>query len=186
MFETTFTHSSTATLPHPTSMSHALSLLHDFNTVIHLSPECNGFRAIPSPVPNQKDDHIQHYEVEDQLHFLPRYLWSGNVKYTADFLPQHDGCDITVHAPGGLTSHTKWRLTREAVVAEAGQAGSENKELAKDLRDEDGTGVWYVQIVSEAACSLTYANFVKGFLKDSHQKLLEAYVEKVKEGPARA
>ena len=53
----------------------------------------------------------------------------------------------------------------------------------EEFVSEDGKEGWALQIVSEATCSVTYSSFVKSFLKDSHLKLLEGYVAKLKEGP---
>jgi hypothetical protein len=170
--------------PYCVYLPYAVRLLHDFNTVIHLSPECSGFRAVQYPhhasdPANETESQIQYYEVEDTLHFLPKYLWRGAVKYTADFLPTMDGCNVTVRAPGGFTSLTKWRVMRmvSSDGVELGLQAAGKEDFMSGVRNED----WAVHIVSEATCSLTYSSFVKGFLKDSHQKLLEGYLAKLKE-----
>jgi hypothetical protein len=40
-----------------------------------------------------------------------------------------------------------------------------------------------VQIISDARCPKAFASFVKGFLKNSHVQLQQAFIEKVKGMP---
>lgn len=189
MFETSFQHSSSTPIPSDVSISQGLSILHDFETVVRLSPDCCGCRQLPpSEVPNKKSsdhnqDQTQHYEVSDNLPFIPKRLWSGGVKYTADFLPQPNGCIVTVYAPGGFTSVNQWRLLRNShSESNTQRRPSLPRTASKDLLHEDnaaGEG-WYVEIVSDAKCSRTFAGFVKGFLKNNHITLQEAFVEKLR------
>lgn len=189
-----------------------------------LSPDCRGCRPIPPPsnVKTRAGPDIEYYEVEDDLPFIPKRLWSGGVKYTADFTPVEDGCDITIHAPGGFTSVNHWRILREsaplneetiheepetAAPTQNGRPGLKRgltlEQLEKSVSrvDEEGgklerTGTKdhlhaetegagaYVQIVSDAKCSRTFAGFVKGFLKNSHVQLQRSFIEKLQETPA--
>lgn len=112
MFETSFSHASATPLPPNAQLDAALAILHDFEIVVRLSPDCRGCRAIPPPSAkngavktngNQVNGNIsaggpgqmQYYEVEDDLPFIPKKFWSGGVRYQADFLPVPDGCDIS-------------------------------------------------------------------------------------------
>lgn len=116
MFETTFSYASATPIPPSLPIASAIPLLHDFETVIKLSPDCRGCQRIPAPKNssvNGKGPEVQYWEVEDDLPFIPKRLWSGGVKYTADFVPLDEGCDITIHAPGGFTSVNHWRILRE-------------------------------------------------------------------------
>jgi hypothetical protein len=116
MFETTFSYASATPIPPSLPTSSAIQILHDFETVIKLSPDCRGCKKIPPPkgsTVTKKGPEVEYYEVEDDLPFMPKKLWSGGVKYTADFVPADDGCDITIHAPGGFTSVNHWRILRE-------------------------------------------------------------------------
>jgi hypothetical protein len=132
---------------------------------------------------------MEYYEVEDDLPFMPKRLWSGGVKYTADFLPQEDGCDITVHAPGGFTSTNHWRILRETAplneeihhpddvprnepLAQLERTGTRDMHHA----ESEGAG-WYVQIISDARCPRTFVGFVKPFLKNSHAQLQHAFID---------
>ncbi|KAK4545239.1 hypothetical protein LTR36_003419 [Oleoguttula mirabilis] len=193
MFDTTFSHASATALPPNLNIDQALKTLHDFETVIRLSPDCRGCRPVPPPqTKNGKingagngaaaQGQLQYYEVEDDLPFIPKKLWSGGVKYTADFLPTEDGCDITIHAPGGFTSTNHWRILREHIPEDG--APTLKRLKSKDLAHADMTGDgWYVEIVSDAKCSKTFAGFVKGFLKNSHAQLQRAFIERLKARP---
>lgn len=195
MFETTFSHASATALPPNLNIDQALQTLHDFEAVIRLSPDCRGCRPIPPPplksgtaktngaVCGNAQGPMQYYEVEDDLPFIPKRLWSGGVKYTATFMPTEDGCDITVYAPGGFTSTNHWRLLREHIAED--HEPSLERVKSKDLAHADMTGEgWYIEIVSDARCSKTFAGFVKGFLKNSHTQLQRAFIERLKARPA--
>ncbi|CAK3796290.1 Hypothetical predicted protein [Lecanosticta acicola] len=195
MFEIDFQHSSQTPLPPNLPVDQGIRILHDFETVIRLSPDCRGCKPIPPPNGKKKpattnttsvdgtpqeQAQMQHYEVEDDLPFIPKKLWAGGVKYVADFFPTTEGCDITVHAPGGFTSTNHWRILRETIPED--EEMQLERVRTKDLMHAEttgGTGGWYVQIVSDARCSRTFAGFVKGFLKNSHQQLQRAFIEKL-------
>ncbi|KAI6824387.1 hypothetical protein KC340_g6030 [Hortaea werneckii] len=194
--DTSFSHASASILPPQIQIEHAIATLHDFETVIKLSPDCRGCRPIPPPeqkngfkkqpngTPNGDACRYQYYEVEDDLPFIPKKFWSGGVKYVADFLPTDDGCDITVHAPG-FTSTNHWRILHEAIPEDSEAQLTRVK--SKDLSHADTTsrgGQWYIEIASEAKCNRTFAGFVKGFLKNTHTHLQNAFIERVKE-PAK-
>lgn len=210
MFETSFSYASATPLPPNLSIDEALAILHNFETVIKLSPDCRGCKETPPPkngCPITKSGtpagSMTFYEVEDDLPFIPKRLWSGGVRYSAEFLPVSDGCDITVHAPGGFTSTNHWRLLRETAPLTNGAnhpsslANSGNPETipadelgaavtrvqTKDLlhaeTESDGSG-WYVEIISDARCSRTFAGFVKGFLKNSHAQLQHTFIDRLK------
>jgi len=196
MFETSFSYASATPLPAQVTIANATTLLHDFETIVRLSPDCRGCKPISPPPTKTKTNSFpanggtlsngqpptaptSYYEVEDDLPFIPKKFWSGGVRYTADFLPTADGCDITVHAPGGFTSTNHWRLLREN-IPEDREAGLE-RVLSKDLLHAETSGDgWYVQIVSDARCNKTFAGFVKGFLKNSHSQLQLAFIERLK------
>lgn len=81
-----------------------------------------------------------------------------------------------------------WRLVhQEDRILEDGEDPvndpdfSERKSKNLLHADRSGGGQWFVQIVSDAKCNRTFANFVKGFLRNSHTQLENAFVEKVKE-----
>ena len=185
MFETSFSESTTTPIPPNLSIENGLPILHDFETVIRFSPDCRGCKPIPAPKAscqrtasaNAADK--QYYEVSDDLPFIPKKLWSGGVRYNADFLPVSDGCDITIHAPGGFTSTNHWRLVREPTAELEGV--DLDRVRSKDLLHADTAGSgWYVQIVSDAVCSRTYAGFVKGYLKNTHARLQQSFIEKLR------
>lgn len=189
MFETSFSHSSATPIPPNVSIDNGVSILHDFETVIKMSPDCRGCkRAQPKNGYAKTNgatscEGYEHWEVEDDLPFIPKRLWSGGVKYRADFLPTADGCDITIHAPGGFTSTNHWRLIRDA-MPEGGENGLERMQ-SKDMLHADSAGSgWYIQIVSDAACNRTYAGFVKGFLKNTHGLLQQRFIETLTAQPA--
>jgi hypothetical protein len=187
LFETTFQHASSTPLPPNISVETGLKALHDFEGIIRLSPDCRGCRPI-EPTQPSKDTNpdILHYEVEDDLPFIPKRLWAGGVKYNADFQPMPDGCDITVFAPGGFTSVNHWRLLRDPIPdheKETHKLAGQTKDSLHN-RNDSGGGGWYVQIISDAKCPKAFASFVKGFLKNSHVQLQQAFIEKVKEMPA--
>ncbi|KAK4631647.1 hypothetical protein CLAFUW4_02532 [Fulvia fulva] len=201
MFETTFQHTTNTPLPANVSIESGIEILHDCETILRLAPDCRDCRPIPPPEskngqPKPNDDaklnsnddttegETQHWEVEDDLPFIPKRLWSGGVTYRCDFVPTHDGCIITVYAPGGFTSINRWRLLREA-IPEEGEATLE-KVQSKDLlhATTDGSG-WFVQIQSDAKCNRTFAGFVKGFLKNSHLHLHKGFIEKLQASPAQ-
>ncbi|GAB7352723.1 hypothetical protein MBLNU459_g3077t2 [Dothideomycetes sp. NU459] len=148
MFDTTFSHTSESILPSLAPEDVVLHLLHDFDTLIRLNPDCKGYNLI-STCPEKGSE----YDVEDSLAFIPKKLWSGGVWYKARFETVDNGCDITIKAPGGFTSVNHWQLVR-------GQGG------AKTIR-----------IVSDARCSKTFAGFVKKFLDNSHKQLHKGLVE---------
>lgn len=189
MFETEFQHASQTPLPPNLPVDKGIEILHDFETVIRLSPDCRGCRPVQPPNGKKKsngtsEEQEQHFEVEDDLPFIPKRLWSGGVKYLADFLPVQDGCDITVHAPGGFTSINRWRILRETIPEDA--EPQLERVQTKDLLHAEttgGTGGWYVQIVSDARCNRTFAGFVKGFLKNSHEQQKRAFIEKLQATP---
>lgn len=195
MFDVDFSHSSATPLPASVSIDSAIKLLHDFETIIKLNPDCKGCRPIPPPTAKngfprkngvKNPENIQYYEVEDDLPFMPKKLWSGGVKYTADFLETDDGCDITVHAPGGFTSTNHWRILRDSIPED--QEIALERTVSKDLLHADigpGHSGWYVSIVSDARCSRTFVGIVKGFLKNSHVQLQQAFIEKAKQTPAQ-
>lgn len=197
MFETAFSYASATPIPPSLPTDTAIHILHDFETVIRLSPDCRGCKQIPPPkngYTNGGGPTIQYYEVEDDLPFIPKRLWSGGVKYVADFLPVEDGCDITVHAPGGFTSTNHWRLLRETTplneesIPEDGKAPPTQLERTgtrDHLHGESSGAGWYVQIISDAKCSRTFAGFVKGFLKNSHAQLEHAFIERLQATPAQ-
>ena len=189
--DSSFQHASATLLPPQIQIEHAIAVLHDFETVIKLSPDCRGCKPIPPPqqkngfhktngAANGEAGQMQFFEVEDDLPFIPKKFWSGGVKYTADFLPTDDGCDITVHAPG-FTSTNHWRILHEA-IPEDGEAQL-TRVKSKDVSHADTTsrgGQWYIEIVSDAKCNRTFAGFVKGFLKNTHTHLQNAFIETIK------
>jgi hypothetical protein len=194
LFETTFQHASSTPLPPNISVETGLKVLHDFEGVIRLSPDCRGCKPIspPQPSTNATNDNgsdnsaeVIRYEVEDDLPFIPKRLWAGGVKYNADFVPTPDGCDITVYAPGGFTSVNHWRLLRDPILDHAKETHKIESQTKDTLhmRNDSGGGGWYVQIISDARCPKAFASFVKGFLKNSHVQLQQAFIEKVKETP---
>ncbi|KAK4505363.1 hypothetical protein PRZ48_003326 [Zasmidium cellare] len=202
LFETTFTYASQSQLPPNVSVEAGLKMLHDFDVIIRLSPDCRGCKRVPTPkhlakphnrpangdgpFANGINEHqeIQCYEVEEDLTFIPKRLWSGGVKYLAEFLPTADGCDITVHAPGGFTSTNHWRLLREMIPEDEPGPVIERVQ-SKDLAHAQMMGEgWYVQIVSDARCNKTFAGFVKGFIKNSQTQLQMAFIEKLQASPA--
>lgn len=215
MFETTFTYTSASPIPPNLSTDSAISILHDFETVIRLSPDCKGCKPIPPPKNGYAKSNgagkgtvaagpMSYYEVEDDLPFMPRKMWSGGVKYTADFLPVDDGCDITVHAPGGFTSTNHWRLQRETntdahnlvhpnnmpipeheeLQPDPGIGAALDRVATKDLLHADSSGAgWYVQIVSDAKCPKAFAGLIKGTLKNSHAQLQHAFIERLQATP---
>ena len=196
MFETSFSHTSATALPPNLNIDQALKTLHDFETVVRLSPDCRGCKPIPPPpqksgkLSSAKSTaspvdrpQIQYYEVEDDLPFIPKKLWSGGVKYIADFVPTDDGCDITVHAPGGFVSTNHWRILREN-IPEDGEPRLDRVK-SKDLAHASMSGEgWFIEIMSEARCSITFASFVKGALRNSHLQLQRAFIERLKARPA--
>jgi len=207
VFETEFQHASSTPLPPSVSIAAGVSALHDFEGIIRLSPDCRGCKPIPPPAtakntkaattakanPNAFPDieagEVLYYEVEDDLPFIPKRLWSGGVKYNADFIPTSDGCDITVHAPGGFTSTNHWRILRDAIPGHAEESHKPAVQT-KDLLHIKTTGAtgntgWYVQIISDARCPRAFASFVKGFLKNSHVQLQAAFIEKLKDDGAQ-
>lgn len=204
MFQTTFSQKSSTPLPPAVSIGTAIELLHDFETVNRLNPDVRGQRPIQpknctnkaTPMTNGKSlGQVQYFEVEDDLPFIPKKLWSGGVRYQADFVPLDEGCDITVHAPGGFTSVNHWRLVHledrtNDIIMEDGDEGTYRvhqdgdevgRTRSKNLLHADKSGGWYIEIVSDAKCNRTFASFVKGFLKNSHVQLQNAFIEKVKE-----
>jgi hypothetical protein len=193
MFETNFSHASATPLPANIDIEQALPILHDFETVIKLNPDCKGCRRLPPPAPKNgapkangtttnSTGEIQYWEVEDDLPFMPKRLWSGGVRYAAEFVPTEEGCDITIHAPGGFTSINHWRILRETIPED--EEATLQRVTSKDLMHHDtGTGTWYVQIISEARCNKTFVGIVKGFLKNSHTQLQAAFIEKLKTPP---
>lgn len=191
MFETEFQHVSSTPLPPNVNVETGIKILHDFETMIRLSPDCRGCKPIPPPPQkneqtktNGESSEMLHYEVEDDLPFIPKRLWSGGVKYVADFVPTPDGCDIIVHAPGGFTSVNHWRILLETVPedSEPRLERVQSKDLAHAQMSGGG---WFVQIVSDARCNRTFAGFVKGFLKNSHTQLQRAFIEKLQQTPAQ-
>lgn len=198
MFDQTFSYASATPIPSALSDETAgLKILHDFETVIRLSPNCHGCKPIPPP--NGKNGYtngktMQYFEVEDELPYIPKKLWSGGVKYTADFLAVEDGCDITIHAPAGFTSTNHWRLLRETAplneTIHEDQAVREDapsqleRTGTRDMHHAESQGVgWYVQIISDAKCPRMYAGFVKGTLKNSHAQLQYAFIDHLKQMP---
>ncbi|TKA52551.1 hypothetical protein B0A55_12776, partial [Friedmanniomyces simplex] len=164
MFDVNFTHASATPLPPSVSIDLAIDILHHFEAVIKLSPDCRGCTRIPAPqakngfpktnvaaTNGEATSQIQYWEVEDDLPFMPKKMWSGGVKYVAEFLAQDDGCDITVHAPGGFTSTNHWRIVRETIPEDEmpGLARVRTKDLLH-AETGPGGGGWYVQIVSDA------------------------------------
>ncbi|KAK1810301.1 hypothetical protein LTR12_015322 [Friedmanniomyces endolithicus] len=128
MFDVNFTHASATPLPPSVSIDLAIDILHHFEAVIKLSPDCRGCARLPPPkakngtskkpaaaTNGDATSETQYWEVADDLPFMPKKMWSGGVKYNAEFVAQGDGCDITVHAPGGFTSTNHWRIVREMV-----------------------------------------------------------------------
>ncbi|KAK0300981.1 hypothetical protein LTS00_000129 [Friedmanniomyces endolithicus] len=195
MFDVNFTHASATPLPPSVSIDLAIDILHHFEAVIKLSPDCRGCTRLPPPkakngtskksaaaTNGDATTEIQYWEVADDLPFMPKKMWSGGVKYNAEFVAQGDGCDITVHAPGGFTSTNHWRIVREMVHED--ELPSLTRVRTKDLLHAEtgpGEGGWYVQIVSDARCSVTFQGIVKGFLKNSHVQLQKAFIEKLRE-----
>ncbi len=126
MFETSFTYASATPLPPNLSIDEAIEILHDFETVMKLSPDCRGTKKLPPPKTTKAAPNgiapagvpMTYWEVEDDLPFMPKRLWNGGVHYNAEFLPAADGCDIVIHAPCGFTSTNHWRLLREVAPLE--------------------------------------------------------------------
>lgn len=182
IFETTFQHASSTPLPPNLSIEAGIAALHDFEGVIRMNPDCRGCKPITPPVQSAQPQ-MQYYEVEDDLPFIPKRLWSGGVKYNADFLPTTDGCDITVYAPGGFTSTNHWRLLRDSIPEHAEETHTfdpQTKDLSH-MHSETGSAGWHVQILSDARCPKAFAGFVKGFLKNSHIQLEQAFIDKLTE-----
>lgn len=193
MFEASFSNTSSTALPPSTDLETALKILHDFESVIKLSPDCRGCKPIPPPIPVKngitktnspspsRPTTLQYYEVEDELPFIPKRLWAGGVRYTADFLPTTDGCDITIHAPAGFVSTNRWRILREVVPE--GQTARLEQVASKDLLHAQtgvGAGGYFVQISSDARCPIAFAAFVRGFLKNSLDQLQLAFIERIR------
>ncbi|KAL1297641.1 hypothetical protein AAFC00_006198 [Neodothiora populina] len=150
MFETSFSHVSESTIDTSTPSDLIIKLMHDFDLIVKLNPDCKGYVLVA-----QHGQDTWEYRVEDYLAFIPKKLWNGGVSYTATYKIVEDGCDITVKAPGGFTSVNHWRL----VV------------LAPDKR--------LVRITSDAICNRTFAGFVKKFLENSHGQLHRGFAERV-------
>ena len=125
---------------------------------------------------------MRFYEVEDDIPFIPKKFWSGGVKYQADYLPVSNGCDITVHAPGGFTSTNHWRILRDTVPEDREHGDALERVTSKDMHHAESAGHvgWYVQIISDAKCPRTFAGFVKGALKNSHAQLEHAFIDRLK------
>nr|POE46645.1 hypothetical protein CFP56_78641 [Quercus suber] len=184
MFETNFSHRSSTALPPAVELETALRILHDFEAVIKLSPDCRACRPIPAPSTTVKagqtpPPNMQFYEVEDDLPFIPKRMWAGGVRYTADFVPTPNGCDITVHAPGGFVSTNRWRIMRELVHEDGPVALEPVRAQSKDL-SHAAAGGYSVEIASEARCPMAFATFVRGFIKNSQNQLQLALIEKIK------
>lgn len=182
MFETSFSHSSATPIPPNLSIENGVSVMHDFETMIKLSPDTRGCKPVQPTNGYARTngtrctDNMQFWEVEDDLPFIPKKLWAGGVKYKAEFVPLADGCDIIIHAPGGFNSTNHWRLIRDAMPdgADAHLERTQSKDMLH--ADTAGSG-WYVQIVADACCSRTYAGFVKGFLKNTISQLQQRFIE---------
>ena len=56
----------------------------------------------------------------------------------------------------------------------------QTKDLLHAETESSGAG-WYVEIISDAKCSRTFAGFVKGFLKNSHAQLQHKFIERLRE-----
>lgn len=210
MFDTDFSYASATPLPGNFSVDTAIGLLHDFETIIKLSPDCRGCKPIAPPKNGQSKTNggangkeMSYYEVEDELPFIPKRLWSGGVKYNAEFLRVQDGCDIIVHAPGGFTSTNHWRLLREtapistlnnvdtdgrpSTIPEEERNAALSRSETKDSRHADTqSGGLYVQIISDASCPRLYAGYVKGFLKNSHAQQQHAFVDRLRASGAKS
>ncbi|KAK5164591.1 uncharacterized protein LTR77_009797 [Saxophila tyrrhenica] len=197
MFETTFSYASATPIPSALVDEIAgLNILHDFETVVKLSPDCRGCKPVQPPngkngyINGTKEPKMQYFEVEDDLPFIPKKLWSGGVRYTADFVPVEDGCDITIHAPAGFTSTNHWRLLRETAPlnetihedeADRDQPPSQLERTGtRDMHHTESQGAgWYVQIISDAKCPRMYAGFVKGTLRNQHSQLQHAFIDRL-------
>ncbi|KAF2147872.1 hypothetical protein K461DRAFT_73876 [Myriangium duriaei CBS 260.36] len=158
ILETSFAHSSQEPLDPSVPDETILDLLHDFGTVIHCNPDCKTYLPANSAPKNiEVPPSASVYDCEDALAFIPRKLWNGGVWYQAVYMPQPQGCDITIKAPGGFTSVNRWRLKL-------------NQDGTKD-----------VTIESDAKCNRTFAIFVERFLPGSHQTQHQRFREKLVE-----
>lgn len=161
MFDTSFSHTTSTPLPSTTNVDSAYNILHDFNTLIHFSPDNRGCTQL-TPSPSDPLNVPIRYDVEDAIGFIPKRLWSGGVHYTATFTPVTDGCDILIEAPGGFTSNNMWRLVKT-------DAGAGDEQI----------GEWLIQIKSDARCSKTFAGIVKGFIRGSQVQQQKAFKEEL-------
>lgn len=215
MFETTFSHRTSTPLPPTVSIKTALQLLHDFEIINRLNPDVRGQTPIQpkngslkqDTVPNTKSKHSlaigpkEYYEVEDELPFILKKLWSGGVRYQAGFVPMSEGCEITIHAPAGFTSVNNWRLVHqeERTIDSALEYGDHGVTANRGTDQAHGFGQvksrselyvtggqWYVETTSDAKCSRTFSGFVKGFLKNSLGQLQGTFVDRAKEASREA
>ncbi|KAF2225727.1 hypothetical protein BDZ85DRAFT_70360 [Elsinoe ampelina] len=158
MFETKFSVTSSTPLGSSIPKEDIIKLLHDFDAVIHTSPDCKGYQLATDQEPVSADsDATQVYDCEDALSFIPRRLWDGGVWYKAIYTKQPMGCDITVKAPAGFTSFNEWRLN----VDENG-----NKSLS---------------IASDAQCSRLFAGTVERATPGNHEKQFARFKEMLQE-----
>lgn len=163
MWDTKYVYQSNSSLPESTSQDVILSLLHDFDTIIHLNPTCRGVKTVPEADANTHaaappvvpDQPWSEYRVEDSISFIPKRLWDGGVWYSAWFQPVQDGCNIKVAAPGGFISVNEWRLH----VREDGERS--------------------VVINSDAKGNMVFMPFVRRFVPGSHASQHRAFKERV-------
>lgn len=163
LLETKFTHTSSSSLSASVSQERIIKLLHDFDAMMHLNPDCNGFR-----LKKQLSENSWEYEVEEQLTFIPKRLWSGGVTYTCTFTTLDNGCDIKVKAPF-FSSTNQWRL----------QTIDDTADDHAVTHTGSNPGNREISITSEAVCNRTFAGITKQFVAGSHVQQQKAFADQL-------
>lgn len=151
MFDSSYSYGSSSPLPSSASDETVISLLHTFDIIIRLNPQCRGVKPVSDPEADPAE-----YRVEDTIAFIPKEIWDGGVWYSASFKRLKDGCDIEIHAPGGFTSVNAWRL--------------ESKDDGRKM----------ISINSDTQSNKVYMPFIKKFLQSSHAQQQEAFNERLR------
>lgn len=150
------THTSTTLL---NGSKHAvLCQLHDHDLMISLNPLVQDHRLLRSMENPDSPYPTNTWEIVDRIDGLgtwTRRFSPDTVTYHADMTNTQDGMRSIVKAPMGIISHITWKV-------------SYNK-----------NGETVLEETGEVRCNKLVGGLVKGAIEDSHQQLVERFLERL-------
>lgn len=159
-------------LPPEIPLEKAIAILHDYESLSSMSPKWKRSQRKAKPSSRQSfskrssRQHPEYWEIEEEVPWIPKWLWNGTAKYSLEFTPISNGCDVTIWANWRFTSVNHWRMIRGWIL--------ESGEVALSEGEHSG---WLLQTESETVYHRTCARLLKRHayddIKSMHVKFID-------------